>query len=357
MLCLKGCDFSQYIERFRIIKNGHIYDPIYPVQWDDLFNSELLSLKNKENFPLLFLVGDSEFDKFRKLKDWVNKQWVAGNPTPYPPWNANIVLDWIRQDKTSGFCAQYAQVLLQSLLSLGYQARYIEIGSRDNPYAHFVIEVWSNEFNKWIVLDPDYNIHFEYKGVPMSAREVQYFVAQDRYNEFKVISGNNKLASDIGRWPYQTKELYYYLRYFQRANHLTDTAANPFDRVSDAVESRSPDVTPWEDSEVESQYPKEKLTTKQIYDDQQFNFSMNQTQVEIVVKSAHSVDLSLVNNMKQFSHYAIRALDESRAVLREWSYRGEFFEWRPTADEVLLTIVAVNGLGVEGFTAEVGYLR
>ena len=38
---------------------------------------------------------------------------------------------------------------------------------------HAVAEVWSNEYRKWVMMDPDINVHYERDGTPLNALEIR----------------------------------------------------------------------------------------------------------------------------------------------------------------------------------------
>jgi hypothetical protein len=85
------------------------------------------------------------------------------------------ILADIREGRTGGFCGQYAYVLADVLKSVGYYSvRYLELWSNSGQ-SHFCIEVWSDQFRKWIVLDPDQAIYFELgnTGIPANALEIR----------------------------------------------------------------------------------------------------------------------------------------------------------------------------------------
>ena len=199
-------------------------------------------LGQREAIDAAVSTGTTEWERILLLKDWVAAQLIWGVPDPYPPWNVLDILDWIRESRTAAFCGQYAQVLLQSLAYIGLQARYIEIGTEDNPTSHYVLEVWSNERRKWIVLDPSYNLHFERDGEPLSALEVHQAVQGGQADQLTVVRG--AVTDGLPRpeaWPLRTAEHYAYVRFHLKADHLT-IPGNPvdgygdFDRYEDAVE-------------------------------------------------------------------------------------------------------------------------
>ena len=227
----------------------------------------LRELARRERLEDLLDPAAAPFDQLLAIKDWAAGQWPAGNPDPYPPWDALTVLDWIREGKTGGFCAQYAQVFLQSLAALGFTARYVEVGSIDNPYAHYVTEVWAPDLGKWVLMDADYNLHFEREGRPLGVLEVHDALIEGSAGGMDVVRGTVREGhSDPLRWPLGTAELYYYVRFHLKADHLSMPGEPPFDRRGDMVEWLDARVTPWHLSRVDSPYPKERLTLMGVAD-------------------------------------------------------------------------------------------
>ena len=78
-------------------------------------------------------------------------------------------------------CGFYNRVFVECARALGWVARPIGIGVRDNAFprghnfgntGHSVPEIWSNPYRKWVILDPDLNVHYERGGIPLSALEI-----------------------------------------------------------------------------------------------------------------------------------------------------------------------------------------
>lgn len=334
---------------FQITQNSEITVDQFPLRLDSFQNVTIATLRTQENLDALFISSDTEFEKFLKLKNWVARQWPDGNPIPYPPWNALIILEWARRpvNPVYGFCAQFAQVMLQALLSLGYIARYIEIGLTYNPYAHFILEVWSNQYKKWIVLDPDYNVHFEAGGIPLSAREVHNYYVTNQKASVTTIRGDVVPGHpNPFDWPDNMLELYYYVRFFEKADQLSNPS-NPFARMNDAVEWKDPLTVPWEISTVASPYQKEVLTLQSTTDITAFEHKYNQVQVTIASQSDPSLNLSLINNHYGFENYCYEKCDASENVLETGDIYTSNYIWNPSSNQTKLKIYAVNSLGVK----------
>lgn len=133
----------------------------------------------RERWKLDQIVGPAktEFDAMVRLSQWVREQWEdgwnRGELQFCPPWDALLILELAGQKLSLGMCTHYATVFTQCCAALGFTARTLVIR------AHCVSEVWSNDFGKWVTMDTGgdsndetkYTYHFEWDGVPMSARE------------------------------------------------------------------------------------------------------------------------------------------------------------------------------------------
>lgn len=140
-----------------------------PEHWQEPM---LRQLREQENFK--DLGGRDQLALFLNYCHWTHSQWPMSVPDPYPRSNAIDILADIRSGKTGGFCGQYAYVLADVLKSMGFFAvRYVELWS-DEGESHFVVEVWSDQFAKWMILDPAEDVYYAFldSGRPASALEV-----------------------------------------------------------------------------------------------------------------------------------------------------------------------------------------
>ena len=75
-------------------------------------------------------------------------------------------------------CGTAAQLLIQAIQATGGFARRVEL--RFTPKdAHAVVEVWSEAYQKWVVLDPDYDLYYTVDGVPQNALELHDYFSRD----------------------------------------------------------------------------------------------------------------------------------------------------------------------------------
>jgi hypothetical protein len=118
-----------------------------------------------------------------RLKEWVWKAIPGGNPRVRAT-RAMEILDHASRGETF-YCTHYAITYVEAALALGWQARKIAVDRKHGPEGlgsshHGVAEVWSNQHRKWVVIDPQSNLHFEARGVPLSAWEIRAEWLRDR---------------------------------------------------------------------------------------------------------------------------------------------------------------------------------
>jgi transglutaminase-like putative cysteine protease len=309
-----------------------------PVRYEHYDAPRIQQLAAREGLEAVVAGAADEFEAVLKLKEWVAAQFPHTTPDPYPPWDALIVLDAIRGGLTGGFCAQYSQVLLQSLASLGYPARYVEVGTTENPYNHYPLEFWSNQFNKWVLLDADFNLHFERNGLPLSALEVHDALVSGAATSVEVVKGAFRTGHPSpDDWPLGTRELYYYLRYHLKANHVSAPDEPSFDRWGDMIEFSDSRTTPWESSPIESPFPKEQMTARSTSDRAAVDAPLNQLWVTPRVTTGSTVALDLAHGMPQIAGAEFRVIDDA----------GQPGPWQPHGSPTLLWQVGVSDRAIE----------
>jgi len=148
------------------LKNGELLAAQYRLAEDDFRHPRLRLLRTREHLDEVVAPGRNQLEKIVLLRHWAHRQWESGKRFYYPAWDAVEILDLARNHANRGFCTQYAIVFLQACQSLGLHARYV------NLPGHFVVEVWSDEHNRWIIMDPMSDIHYERRGLPMTGREL-----------------------------------------------------------------------------------------------------------------------------------------------------------------------------------------
>ncbi len=186
----------------------------YNFYFETFWQPSLMALREQEKLDGVVSSGKSEMEKMILLCSWTRAQ-LKRQPVPrgmYEPYaNALALLKMVRDGQLKGpRCGEYAVVFMQACLSLGYQARLISIESVDGG-GHRLPEVWSNQLEKWIIMDPYYDCYFEKKGIPLNALELHNNLVANQFDDVRIVWGESAHESEI-------QEIEFYLeRYF----HLT----------------------------------------------------------------------------------------------------------------------------------------
>lgn len=144
-----------------------------------LQDNSLVDLKAK--YELDNIVGGlSEFRSMVKLMTWVNDKLI-GDGMCIPP--SNFSADYILTNTANGLfsnCFMYAVVLNELFLSMGFCSRMVRCMPVDIDFSdcHCVVEVYSQEYSKWIVFDPANRAYYiNRKMVPLNLFELREHLA------------------------------------------------------------------------------------------------------------------------------------------------------------------------------------
>jgi hypothetical protein len=190
--------------------NGTMYFSRFQLTEEDPMHPRLILLRKREKLDEVVAPGKTQFEKIVLLRKWAHAQWEPGGKFLYPPWDAAEILDLARKQGNRAFCAQYAIVFAQAARALGLHVRYI------NLPGHFTVGVWSDEHNRWVVMDPTFDLHYERDGVPQRGRDLS------RAYWAKDLAGLTKVSSDGARTPASREDIAEYKGYsiLLRADHL-----------------------------------------------------------------------------------------------------------------------------------------
>lgn len=114
------------------------------------------------------------------LREWVCSKWVH-DPfgAAYSPWDPWTVLEWTRRGGGHGqatkiaMCVHFGSTMAALGVAIGLLARPVVMTEAINTmHGHFVTEAFDEKRGKWVLHDPNVDVHFEAGGVPMSAVEL-----------------------------------------------------------------------------------------------------------------------------------------------------------------------------------------
>lgn len=132
--------------------------------------------KLREYYKLNELVSGvaDEYEAMLRLGAWVGSQWdhgadsVPGGTVAFDP----IEVIQAGNNGAKFWCEIATKVTVYAATALGWPARALAASRDGYTWEHAVTELWSNQYNKWFVIDADFNIVYEKDGIPLSAFEL-----------------------------------------------------------------------------------------------------------------------------------------------------------------------------------------
>ncbi len=143
--------------------------------YDDSFTERF---KNFARIEKLLLATNNDYEKTKIITDWVHNQWEhngINEPTVAEPIQ---ILTEARQGKKFR-CVEYSIVLHAALGCYGIKSRVLglrtsDVETRQLGAGHVVVESYLESLGKWVLFDPQLNVHAKKNGVPLNAVELQH---------------------------------------------------------------------------------------------------------------------------------------------------------------------------------------
>lgn len=231
---------EDWYKKINIIKseNKKIVRSAIDFKYEPFGNQKLDSLRKKYNLDGIVKGSATEFEMITRLAGWASKQWNKKHLSEfYPAWNALEILKPHSDGlPVGGFCLQYNLTFLQACESFGLVGRVISISPGevvfDHKGGHEVVEIWSNEFRKWIYVDGNMAWYAtDKKEVPLSLMELhdrQLDVLNGKVpkqTKFVHIAAMAEKWTSLKNWPPFVE-----LRMIPRSNFLEETYPLPLNQ-------------------------------------------------------------------------------------------------------------------------------
>jgi transglutaminase-like putative cysteine protease len=149
----------------------------------------------------------TEWEKIKRLRAWTAANWDWFLPNSefedLLSWDASKILSGAsgpgNLSKRGGNCLHYAIVFAQACQSFGIPARIV-----NTNYAiwggHELVEVWSRDYEKWIMADPNFDTMFYDKktGIPLNILELHDLFLKTYYPGGEII--------DRDKWSFEDRD-------------------------------------------------------------------------------------------------------------------------------------------------------
>lgn len=240
---------------------GRVESGALPFGTEDPQHPTLAELRRRFDLKNVAGVG-TDLERAVRVRDWIKSLFPHNIPYRMPPWNALLILDRATRGVENFICMHYSVSLVQCCLALGMQARMINlhrgisatyrIGDEaiaDPPVdEHVVAEVWSADAGSWVMLDTDFDCHYERDGEPLSAWQIHQAFVKGELDQLECRRGPHAkaftaLADEIDDdgvfFAYQLPSYFAHVSVLMRNDflsdpdgpvtvaHLTDAATEP----------------------------------------------------------------------------------------------------------------------------------
>ena len=186
--------------KFSKTMNGRVENPRFPFTYQDMTHLKVRKLYERAGIAEMEKDSRTELELIQRISDWANSQFGHMLPLPYAAWDAHEILD--RTEKgDSFFCTYKAVLFVQACNAAGLTGRILGINQKHKD-AHTVTEVYSNEFRKWMLVDPWLNCFYERDGIPLSARELHDSI--DNTDGIDMVFGENGRGLEF--WEFKAKK-------------------------------------------------------------------------------------------------------------------------------------------------------
>ena len=156
------------------------HNELFPA-YENYYSPRVWKLRSKYNLDSVVAGESDEWKRIRLLRHWVYSSFnfEGGSPPPVR-LEAFAILD--ASLKGAAFHCTHTSIALPAVLnSYGYISRRLGCGYglKNKGDFHGVNEVWVNKFSKWVLVDAEFDWHFEKDGVLLSAMEIRNEVWKD----------------------------------------------------------------------------------------------------------------------------------------------------------------------------------
>jgi len=187
-------------------------DPGHRIIYDTNPDSPYLTtLREKYKLGKLCARAHTYFDKVLTISGWVNRLWKHNGSNEPKKSDALSILEEVEQGAEFQ-CVEYGIVTAACLKALGLPARVLalktkDVATRPSGAGHVVMEVYLNDLQKWIMVDPQFDAIVLKDCIPLNAVEIQ--AAATNGEKLTILTSNPDTPVE-----YYISWVYPYLYYF-----------------------------------------------------------------------------------------------------------------------------------------------
>ncbi|MCE5251792.1 transglutaminase-like domain-containing protein [bacterium] len=352
---------AELFERVPLPRNIHVVTSDNPPiryssldwEWEKWDRPEFKELRERENLDEVIEGSRTELDAQVRLLDYVTRRWRHSSPFPeFPGWDALSILNRVETTGGGGYCLTFNNLLAGMCMAYGWQARIV------NVVIHEVVEVWNDDYGKWVFFDADYENHYNYDvetAEPLNLLELHeryldyYFPGHtldwmnDKFDWFKLKEDQPPSVKRGSLTDHQNTVLTGFINAaFMRLIPRNNWYEKPYPRP---VTHGSGTNWPWNGyvNWYDSRTPPNRKYTWQTDRPRDMWPDLNKVHVDATTGFGNGrLFLRFETYTPNFSHYEVNVDDTG------WKKVGDRWTWLLQSGRNTLAVRAVNKLGAKG---------
>ncbi len=313
-------------------------------KYESFDNPKLKELRTKYKLEEVIKSGKTEYERMCLLEDWVFHYFKKFDQPTKATSNALEILKMV-EDGGSAFCIQYGAVFNSCAYSLGWVARVFGMKAIEPGLTeHTNVEMWSNQYRKWIVMDPTHNYRLAKAGNPgvyLSANEAREEYFRNKGKDIVIYAGKEnkkynysdlpaKRPGAAGYFGFDEKRTEQFaLLLFTSDMRLLD---NKVDYGSDnfMINDERTKGFKWHKREIPG-------------DIQDIYWTLGEAKMQVAAGDKDKLEVSFTTETPNFDTFVIK-MDDGK----EWQKSSEKFTWLLHKGRNKLTATVRNKFGVYG---------
>jgi hypothetical protein len=147
-----------------------IFDEDYV--FENLNDPYFEKIRNDSRLRRFYFKETYDLHDYLEMREYLRDQFPHGDSS-MNHFNDNLLTMLDEAEHGEKFiCGYISKMLCQMIMASGTYARTVRVSDKIG-LGHVVVEYWSKEYDKWILLDPDYNVYYTtLDSVPLNGIEL-----------------------------------------------------------------------------------------------------------------------------------------------------------------------------------------
>jgi LysM repeat protein len=223
VLSLINRKYPNSINKLKLYNNKQLTYSTYHFSYQPANDNRLIELRKRYGLDKLILQNRNDFEQITEMANWVNSQWQHGTTGKFDPsyFDSNDVLTQAKNG-AKFWCHVAAMTLIQTAASVGYQGRLVSLSKNGYMHEHAVAEFWSNDYQKWVMIDPDFNVWYTKNGVPLNVLEIHNAFVNKNTKGITIVTGKHRPIRQLEERLSSLTQYYAYFYIDMRNDWLTN---------------------------------------------------------------------------------------------------------------------------------------